>query len=565
MALRIMLAQMNSLVGDLKGNQKRILEIAEIAKKNKIDLLVFPEMSISGYPIQDLIYDYDFYESEQQILNEIAIAHPDLNILVGGFGIEQDPDHHPEYQNVAFFIKNKKIQKRIQKRLLPTYGVFDEKRYFWAGNEYDPIEVEGIKLGVAICEDLWDADYSVRVAEQLVEKGAELIIGMNASPYVINKQKTREKLVIEKAKKFNVPIFYLNLIGGQDELVFDGRSFIVDKTGNIVSRAVFCEEQLIVNEFNKENKSVKPVKKEDLIIPSKYLQEKEIIDLLDINEEIVQALSMNLRDYYNKVGIFKGIVLGLSGGVDSAFTAYIAYKAVGKENVMCLLMPSKYSSKGSIDDSIELCNNLGIRYLIVPIKESHGLLEPQLQEIFTDKVDSGSDDLACQNLQARLRGTVLMFYSNKYHYLLASTGNKSEVATGYCTLYGDTNGGKNIPGDLYKTQLYEVCNWINREKEIMPQNIITKPPSAELKEDQIDEDNLPPYAVLDEILKLRLDEGLSPRQIIAKGKDKDLVYRIEKLITNSEFKRAQLAQTIKINKKTFGMGRKIPVLKKSTY
>ncbi|MHA1669620.1 MAG: NAD(+) synthase, partial [Promethearchaeota archaeon] len=372
----------------------------------------------------------------------------------------------------------------------------------------------------------------------------------------------------EKASKYKIPFAYVNLIGGQDELVFDGRSFVIDKNGKLTHRAKFCKESLIIFDISIKTHEIIYVEPSDIKnIPQNlsYNLENPISPLIDVNDEIVQALCMNLRDYFNKTGIFERIVIGLSGGIDSAFTTYIAVKAIGNDNVTAILMPSKFSSKGSVDDSIELCKNLNMEYIIVPINESHSLFETQLDQAFKRESSEQYNDLANQNLQSRLRGIILMYYSNKFNALLVSTGNKSEIATGYCTLYGDTNGGKNVPGDLYKTQLYQVVNWINRNEKIIPDNIVKKPPSAELKENQIDQDNLPPYKDLDGILSLRIDDGLSPRQIIKMGKDPELVNYIERLYTRSEFKRAQLVQTIKINKKAFGMGRKIPILKKSTY
>ncbi len=570
--IRVMLAQINFIVGDLQGNKKKIFEIAETARINKIDLLVFPEMALTGYPIQDLLFDHDFFESEKKILMEIAKSYPDITIIVGGFDIESDPTHHPQYRNVAFLLSGSKISNIISKRLIPTYDVFDEKRYFWQGNDYSTYDIKGMKFGIAICEDLWEKDYQINVAEQLLKNGSDVIISINGSPYTIGKQKEREDLIKEKASKYKIPFVYVNLIGGQDELVFDGRSFVIDKDGDLTHRAQFCKESVIIFDISNKTREIVYVEPSTLKnIPQDLRDnlENPISPLLNVNEEIIQALSMNLRDYFYKTGtgIFKRIVIGLSGGIDSAFTTYIAVKAIGNKNVTAILMPSRFSSKGSVEDSIEFCKNLDIEYIIVPIKESHSLLETQLDQSFNRDSSEQDSDLANQNLQSRIRGIILMYYSNKFNALLVSTGNKSEIATGYCTLYGDTNGGKNVPGDLYKTQLYQVVEWINKNenKEIIPKNIIKKPPSAELKENQIDEDNLPPYKDLDEILSLRIDEGLSPRHIIKKGKNSELVNHIERLYTRSEFKRAQMVQTIKINKKAFGMGRKIPVLKKPTY
>ena len=566
--IRVMLAQINFIVGDLEGNKKKILENAEIARINKIDLLVFPEMALTGYPIQDLLFDDDFIESEKKILMEIAKSYPDITMIVGGFDIESDPTHHPQYRNVAFILSNGEISNVNSKRLIPTYDVFDEKRYFWQGDNYSTIDIEGMKFGIAICEDLWEEDYQINVAEQLLKNGSDVIISINGSPHTIGKQKEREDLIKKKASKFNIPFAYVNLIGGQDELVFDGSSFVIDKNGNLTHRAPFCKESLIIFDISSKTHEIISVEPSEFNNIPKNLRnnlENPISSLFDVNQEIVEALCMNLRDYFDKTGIFERIVIGLSGGIDSAFTTYIAVKAIGNNNVSVILMPSRFSSKGSVDDSIELCKNLNIEYIIVPINESHSIFETQLDEAFKRESSEQYNDLANQNLQSRLRGIILMYYSNKFNALLVSTGNKSEIATGYCTIYGDTNGGKNIPGDLYKTQLYQVVDWINSNEEIIPENIVKKPPSAELKENQIDQDNLPPYKDLDEILSLRIDDGLSPRQIIKRGKDPGLVNYIERLYTRSEFKRAQLVQTIKINKKAFGMGRKIPILKKPTY
>lgn len=566
--IRIMLGQINFIVGDLRGNQIKINEIVEIAQKNEIDLLVFPEMALTGYPIQDLIFDRDFFESEQKILKEIAKTFPDITLIIGGFNIESDPNHHPQYQNVAFVLSKGEISNIFSKRLIPTYDVFDEKRYFWEGENFLPYTIKGLKFGIAICEDLWEKEYQLNVAEKLVENGAEVIISINGSPYIIGKQKIRENLIKQKALEYKIPIAYLNLIGGEDELVFDGRSFVLDKHGRLTHRASFCKESLIFFEISTKTREINYIDHSSLkLIPKRYEYDviNPISDLFNENEEIVQAMAMNLRDYFYKTGIFNRIVVGLSGGIDSAFTTYISVKAVGKEKVTAILMPSRFSSQGSLDDSIELCKNLDIEYIIFSIKDSHLLLENQLQNTLKGEYSEQDNDIANQNLQSRLRGIILMYYSNKFKALLVSTGNKSEIATGYCTLYGDTNGGKNVPGDLYKTQLYRVVNWINKNNEVIPINIVNKPPSAELKENQIDEDNLPPYKDLDEILALRIDEGLSPREIIKLGKDPNLVFYIERLYSKSEFKRAQLVQTIKINKKAFGMGRKIPILKKPSY
>lgn len=564
--VRIMLAQLNMFVGNLQINKEKILQTIEIAKKQSVDIVMFPEMSLTGYPIQDLIFDNDFLESELQVVKEIAQKCTNITAIVGGFDIETDLTHHPKYQNVAFILRDGQQIAKIQKRLLPTYDVFDEKRYFWSGNNYAPFEFKEKKFGIAICEDLWDDEYTIHPAQELVAHGAHIILSINASPFTADKQKIREDLVIEKSKKFHVPILYVNLIGGQDDLIFDGRSFVSDLHGKIVRRMPYCKEALMLVDLDLTSMEILPFDTAtNNLIPNELRISQAIESLQNPDQDILDGLALNLRDYYHKSNVFKGIVLGVSGGIDSAFTAYIAVKAIGPEKVTGILMPSRFSSKGSIDDSIKLCSNLGIKYITAPIKDPHALLVERLNEFLPEGSDERSLDLTDQNLQARIRAIYLMYYSNKYNYLLVSTGDKSEIAAGFCTLYGDTCGGKNIPGDLYKTDLYRIVDWINREKEIIPHVIRMKKPSPELKPGQIAEDTLPPYEVLDEILRMRIDEGLSPREIIAKGKDSALVYRIESLYMNSEYKRAQLAQTIKVHKKAFGSGRKIPVLKKAKY
>ena len=337
LTIRIAFGQLNFSVGNLIANKEKILKGIALAKKCQADILLFPEMSLTGYPIQDLIFDNDFYESEQNTVSEIAAASDSLYTVIGGFDIESDRHHHPKYQNVAYVLNQGTVIAKIQKQLLPTYDVFDEKRYFWSGDNFDPIDLDGFKIGLAICEDLWNEEYTINPAEELFQQGAQLILSINASPYIIGKQQIREQLVTDKALKYQIPIMYLNLIGGQDELVFDGRSFVSDNTGQIVRRGPFCQEAFFFVDLDKETSMIlesDPGTEE--LVPEEWRIHEKLEILFDVHQEIVEALAMNLRDYFYKTGIFNRIVLGLSGGIDSAFTAYIASQAIGPEKVTAL-------------------------------------------------------------------------------------------------------------------------------------------------------------------------------------------------------------------------------------
>ncbi len=536
------MAQINPIVGDVSYNAKKIIEI--IKNHSTVDLVIFPEMSLVGYPLMDHIFDPLIRQRNKEWIQAIRNVKTNATIVLGTF---TEPSHlkkslHPFY-NSAIIFQESEIKSIINKRLLPEYDVFDEFRYFTFDKDYIPIDIKGIPTGILICEDIWDDSYNDKVAQKLVINGAELLVVINASPYHINKPIIRTNLLKRKAKELSVSIVYVNMVGGLDEIVYDGRSFIVNNKGEIMFQAKAFEEHVADFEFFfKSNTVHKPLSINN-----------------DWREDVVKALELNLRDYFRKSNAFTGVVLGLSGGIDSAFTAYICTKALGKDEVHAIMMPTNYTSRESLNLAKELCENLDIDYKVHPINDLFLKYESDLKK----NLGEISFDIADENLQARIRATILMYYSNKFNWLLVSTGNKSEIGVGYCTLYGDTNGGKNIPGDLFKTQIYAICDYINKEKEIIPKGIIERPPTAELREKQKDSDSLPTYNLLDIILEEIIKHGIGSEleALKSKGIEKETIDRVRTLYLKSEYKRRQLVQSIKISESAFGIGRKYPVLK----
>jgi NAD+ synthase (glutamine-hydrolysing) len=541
--LKIVIGQINPVVGNIEYNKSKIIKIIE--KYSKMDIIIFPEMALVGYPIMDHIYDPLIRERNIDAIEEIKNIKSEAAIILGTFTESEDIKEkvHPFY-NSALVIENNEIKEVINKRLLPNYDVFDERRYFTFENNFKLIEIKGVQIGILICEDLWDNDYETKVSKNLVNNGAEILIVINASPYHINKFKLRRALAYEKSKNLGVPIVYVNMVGGVDEIVYDGQSFISNKFGQLIFKAKAFEEQICFF---------------DLIIKNQK-SEEEIEYEIDWRKEILEALKLNIYDYYHKSGIFNGIVLGLSGGIDSAFTAYICAVALGSEKVNAVMMPTRFTSKESLNLAKKVCENLNINYINHPIDDLFEVYEKSIKK----NIGELPFDIADENLQARIRATILMYYSNKYNWLLVSTGNKSEIGVGYCTLYGDTNGGKNIPGDLLKVQIYDICNFINKEKEIIPKGIITRAPTAELRENQKDSDSIPPYEVLDRILEEIIEHGIGDelKHLEREDIEADTILKVRKLYLNSEFKRRQLVQTIKVSPSAFGIGRRYPVLKR---
>ncbi len=538
-SLSLAIAQINPTVGAITRNSRLIIDQIATAQQQKNELIIFPEMAVPGYPPQDLLFINEFISRNEEAIHEIAEFAKDIAAVVGF--IDKNPVTGELFNAVAF-INEGEIKSVHHKSLLPTYDIFDETRYFQAAKQRQVVPFSKGDIGLLICEDLWDSTYDIKVSQELVRKGARFLITINASPFYLGKPKERELLLSSKSKALGVPIVYVNMVGGQDEIVFDGRSMIVDKKGRTVFECPPFQECLETYELNVHTGEGIPIPKR------KRTKEQEIID----------ALTLNLRDYDQKLGCFSKLMVALSGGIDSAFTAVVAKLAVGSERVLGVFMPTKFSSQQSLEYSEQLAHNLGIEFKVISIEE----IRKFSLEILENNIGKSEPSVAEENIQARLRALVLMHLSNKFNYLLLSTGNKSEIAVGYCTLYGDTSGGKNVPGDLYKTELIKVCEYINREKELIPFGIIDRSPTAELKDNQFDTDSLPSYDKLDPILSEFIENNKSVSELVNEGWDPELIKEIGLMIRNNEFKRRQLVHTIKISKKAFGIGRRMPIVNK---
>ena len=535
--LKFGLAQINTTVGALEENCLKIQEMLELSRKKGIDLVLFPELTLSGYPPQDLLEDKDFIDKNFEYLEKLAKNHPNSKAIIGF--VEKNPIQGKRPFNAAAFISNGKIKNILRKCLLPTYDVFDETRYFEASQKAYIIDFdENIRLGITICEDIWylkEKNYPFDPVAQQVEIGIDYLINISASPYEIGKGLQKEKLLRQKAIHYQVPILYLNLVGGNDELIFDGRSMIIGKDGKLEALAPDFEEILL--EWSPKSKP-KPIH---------YISQTE-------EESVFKALSLGISDYTRKCN-FEKVLIGISGGIDSAITAALATHALGPQNVWGIAMPSRYSSPGSLTDAEALCKNLNIRHEVISIDcifENYlNTLGPLFQNC--------KEDVTEENLQARIRGAILMALSNKFKSLVLTTGNKSEIAVGYCTLYGDTCGGFAVISDLPKTWVYRLAKYLNREKEVIPETIIQKPPSAELRPDQKDQDSLPDYDTLDAILSAYVEDRKTICEIVKMGYEKKLVKEIIRKVDLAEYKRKQLPPGFKITRKSFGMGRRMPV------
>jgi NAD+ synthase (glutamine-hydrolysing) len=542
--MKIALAQINPTVGDIWGNSRKILQFIDQAKSRGAKVVVFPELSVIGYPPKDLLLKPRFVDENIQAMRQIASKVSGIDAVVGYAERNENPVGRPLHNAVAV-LRDGKVISRHFKTLLPTYDVFDESRYFEPGvdERQNIVNIAGRPMGLSICEDLWNDEkmvprrlYHQNPIADLNTAGAQVMINASASPFVVGKHKFRVELFSSQVKQFGKPLVYVNQVGGNDELVFDGNSVVFDASGKVIAQAKDFEEDLLVV---------------DLHNPEPLAQRTSS----DI-ETIHKALILGLRDYVRKCG-FSSVVLGLSGGIDSALTAALAVAALGKEKVVGVSMPSRFSSEHSIADAKRLAENLGIEFQIVPIKTIHDAYEETLTPVFEGR----ERDVTEENLQARVRGGILMAFSNKFNHLLLTTGNKSELAVGYCTLYGDMCGGLAVISDVPKTTIYQLSEFINKQagRELIPRNSITKAPSAELRPNQTDQDSLPPYDLLDAILYRYVEEEKSAGEIVGEGFDAATVTRVIRLVDRSEYKRRQAAPGLKVTSRAFGFGRRMPI------
>lgn len=538
--MKIALAQINPTVGDLKGNLRQIHGVLLRAQKAHAELVVFPEMVITGYPPRDLLEFPAFIQQSSKAVQKLATKVTDMGVIVGFVDVNPAASGK-RLMNAAALLANGKIQAIRYKTLLPTYDVFDEARYFGSATENAPISYKGRQIGLTICEDMWNdaqfwpkRQYAIDPVLALVKAGADLLINISGSPFHHQKSRQRLEMVTSYVRQTQKPFVFVNQVGGQDELIFDGNSFALNAQGQLLGKAKSFQEDLVFIDTDQKGSAAW----------------EEQTPIASIND----ALVLGLRDYTRRCG-FSKVLLGLSGGIDSAVTATLAVDALGKANVLGVLMPSAFSSKGSVEDAIKLSRNLGIKHVSIPIEHVFSEFKKALKPVFKKR----SPDVTEENLQARIRGTLLMALSNKFSSLLLTTGNKSELSMGYCTLYGDMNGGLAVISDVPKTMVYELGRYLNRDKTRIPEASFTKPPSAELRPNQTDQDTLPPYAVLDAIMEAYIEEGLDVAEITARGHDPALVKKILTAIDRSEYKRRQAAPGLRITAKAFGMGRRLPI------
>jgi NAD+ synthase (glutamine-hydrolysing) len=540
--LRIGLGQINPTMGDLEGNTKKILRYIQKAREKKADIIAFPELAITGYYPKDLLLKKDFVNKNQKKLEDIRKKTQGIAVIIGfvdsSIENEQRPydfsklPYHRNLYNAAALIKDKELIGIQHKTHLPTYDVFDEKRYFIPSDKVQVFKILDITLGINICEDIWIDNGP---ACQQMQQGADLIINISASPFYQGKDSLRRNIISRRSRTYSVPIVYVNMVGGQDELVFDGGSYIFNQDGKVIAQCKKFREDLVVSPING----------------------KEIIITDNLYEEVYDALTLGVKDYVKKTG-FKKVVIGLSGGIDSAVVAAIATRALGKQNVIGVQMPSIYTKQESIRAAEQVAKNLGIIYKCIPITTIYTQYLQGLKKEFQGMTRDATEE----NIQARIRGNILMALSNKFNYLVLSCGNKSELSIGYVTLYGDMAGGLAVISDVTKTMVYGLARHMNHKKIIIPSDIITKEPSAELRENQKDTDDIPPYDILDPILQAYIADNKSRQEIISMGYDKKMVNDIVHLIDHNEYKRKQAAIGIKITPRAFGFGRRMPIVNK---
>ncbi len=550
--MKIALSQLNYIVGDFGFNRTLMLEEISKASKSSVDLIIFSELSICGYPPLDLLERKIFIERSTAAIQTLASEMPeDIGVLIGA----PEFNEHKEGKllfNSAYFLHNGEVKDTFRKSLLPTYDIFDEYRYFEPNKEFKILDFKGSKIAVTVCEDLWDDQpvenqfsrnrlYTINPMKELMSFHPDFIVNIAASPFSFGRQGVKRQIFIDKAKKHGIPVFMVNQTGANTELIFEGGSLAVSASGSIAHQLNFFENDYV--EFELED--------------VKNFSAETLPDMPDRIGLMHDALVMGIRDYFHKSGFSKA-TLGLSGGIDSAVTLAIAAKALGNENLHVLLMPSQYSSDHSISDSVEMAQILEVSYDILPIEKVFNLYREAMKPVFKDR----TEDVAEENIQSRIRGTLLMALSNKLGHILLNTSNKSETAVGYGTLYGDMAGGLSVLGDVYKTDVYALARYINENEVIIPENIITKPPSAELRPNQKDSDSLPDYDMLDTILEKYIERQMSDDDIIAEGFDSSIVKRVIRLVNSNEYKRYQTPPILRISSKAFGVGRRMPLVAK---
>lgn len=548
--MKIALAQLNFIVNHFEYNKNKMVKAIEQARLSGVELIVFSELSICGYPPHDLLEREDFILKCQATINELSAYCVGITAIVGAPSLNSNPKGKMLF-NSAYVLKDGAISSIHNKTLLPTYDVFDEYRYFEPNNEFSIITINGKKIAVTICEDLWDDQpvsasfarsclYETSPMEKLSAFNPELIINIAASPFSYNNEERRKKVFTENVHRFGLPVIYVNQVGANAELIFDGSSMVLNRKGQVLEQLKSFEEDFRI------------IDTDALEVP----MSNPVIDAEDLRiSKIYNAVILGIRDYFQKMG-FKKATLGLSGGIDSAVTLVMAVDALGCENLRVILMPSKYSSQHSIDDAVALAEKLNVKYNLINIQEIFDSYNKDLSDLFLGM----KEDVTEENLQARIRGNLLMALSNKFGHLLLNTSNKSEAAVGYGTLYGDMNGALSVLGDIYKTDVYKIAHFINRNGEIIPTNTIVKPPSAELRPDQKDSDSLPEYGVLDGILFRYIEEQKNPETIISEGFDSNTVLKAIRLVNINEYKRFQAPPILRVSSKAFGFGRRMPLV-----
>lgn len=543
--MNIALAQINVHVGNFEANLNKMLEYTAWAKSQGADIVVFPELATVGYPPRDFLEFDDFIDQAEWVVDRLAQAAKGIAIIVGS--VSRNPVvEGKDLYNSGYFLANGRVQQIQHKTLLPTYDIFDEYRYFEPAHEWKVVRYQDKTIALVICEDSWNVGnenplYKINPMDQMMDQNPDLIINLSASPFAYDHAARRVEVMQANVARYGIPMYYVNHVGAQTEILFDGGSLVLNANGEVVDEMPYFEEKMRI--YNTEEVS------EGSDVSGEQSRNKMTL--------IHDAIVMGIQNYFGKLG-FKKAILGLSGGIDSALVAVLAARALGPDNVRCILMPSQYSSDHSVNDARQLAQNLGCQYDIVPIESIYHTYMDVLQPHFW----ATQEGLAEENIQARARGMILMAFSNKFGNILLNTSNKSEMAVGYGTLYGDMCGGLSVIGDVYKTECFELARYINRDEEVIPENIITKPPSAELKPDQFDSDSLPPYEDLDQVLYQYIEWHKSPQDIIDMGFDEELVRRTLRLVNINEFKRYQTAPVLRVSRKAFGMGRRLPIVAK---